>query len=92
MLDEDISDKLRRELRDRFESTGLSVVHEHLSSNADSWLVDRPRGVNVREIARAWATEQLKAKRSSRRRNDILFIVGTVVAILAAMFGFIALL
>ncbi len=92
MPDEEISDKERRKLRDRFEIAGLSVVQEHLGSGADSALVDRPHGVNVREIARTWVTEQLEADRSRRYRNDTLLIVGTFAAILAAVFSFIAFL
>ncbi len=92
MPDEEISDKMRRKLCDRFEMAGLSVVQEHLGSGADSALIDRPRGVNVREFARTWAAKKLKAERSRRRRNDTLLFVGTVAAIVAAVFSVIVFL
>ena len=90
MADRQLSEAERRVVLDRFEAVGVSVVQDLLLSQRPSMILDVPGNAGVREIAQEWIKSRLSTERRRKLRNDWLLWIGTVAAVLAAIFSVLA--
>ena len=85
-----LTDEEKIKLTERFDAVGVGVVQMHLASGSSSAIVDTRDATDPREFAKEWVDGKLSSIRTRRKRRERYLFVGTVAAVVAAIFSIIA--
>ena len=88
-MEYELSEEDRREAIDRFDAVGIAAVQlavKHSQSSPSIFGIGG-KAVATRALAEEWLAQARPRERSRRRRHETLLWVGSISALLAAIFS-----